>query len=166
MKTIFYLCAATIFSVATISCTKNEISRNFNPANTISTEPVISSKIYTQTNNPFAVKFGQAQAVFNPGDKVVVYLPYAINNDVLQAATIVLTDASSEESLGSYNLLPASHPLLSELNVPYDLWYVPFRFVMIDLNSNYSGRTITMTTTLSGQLTSSTDILQNAFSVQ
>ena len=166
MKTIHILSLMTVFSIAVISCKKNELPLSRNAANTISTEPAITSKIFTHTNNPFAVTFGQAEAVFNTGDKVAVYLPYGINNDVLIGTTISLTDASTEEVLGSYDLLPSSHPSISTLGVPYDLSNVPFRFIVINIDNNYSGRTITMTTTLTGQMSSSIDVLSNAFSVQ
>lgn len=166
MKTIFTLLAAAFFSVTIISCSKNQVLPNNNVGNTASTEPVISSKIYTRTNNPFTVNFGQAEAVFSAGDKVAVYLPYVITNDVLQNATITLTDAATEEVVGSFNLLPASNPALSDLRVPSDLSYVSFRFILIDLDNTYSGKTITMKTNLTGQFTSSADVLTNAFSVQ
>ena len=155
-----------IFSASFVACKKYEVPPNADVANSINNEPEITSKIFNKTNNPFAVNFGNASAVFNVGDKVAIYLPYGINMDELQTASITLSDASTEELLGVHDLLPSSDPSLSVLNVPYDLWYVPFRFVSVNIDTNYSGRTISMTTTLTGGLSSSIDILNNAFIVQ
>lgn len=166
MKTIHYLYVLAIFSASFVACKKYEVPPNADFANTINTEPAITSKIFNQTNNPFTVQFGNTNAVFSAGDKVAIYLPFGINKDVLQTSTITLSDASTEEVLGVFNLLSSTDPSVSVLNVPYDLWYVPFRFITVNIDTNYSGRTITMTSTLTGELTSSIDILSNAFTVQ
>ncbi len=164
MKTIFYLCSAAIISLAAVSCTKQQVPANNEP-NTVVTDPVISSKIFTKTNDPAAIEFGTG-AVLNTGSRVAIYLPYVISNEVLQSATLTLMDANTEETLGTFNFLPSSDQSAATLNIPGELWYVPFMFAAVDLDNTYSGRTITIITQMSGQVAVSNDVLPNAFTVQ
>src|SRR6185436_10773654 len=164
MKTILSLLLAAIVSATVISCTKNQLPEN-NFVTSVNNNPEISSKIFTKTNNPAPMEFG-ASTVITTGSKVAIYLPYGINKDVMQTATVTLTDAVTEETLGTFNLLESTHSSAATLSIPYDLAWVPFKFAAITLDNTYTGRTITITTHLAGQVAVSDDVLPGAFSVQ
>jgi len=164
MKTILGLAFVTIVSASIISCTKNQLPEN-NFVTSVNNNPEISSKIFTKTNNPAAMEFG-ANTVIATGSKIAIYLPYGINKDVMQAATITLTDAVTEETLGTFNLLESTHSSAATLNIPTDLAWVPFKFAAITLDNTYTGRAISISTHLAGQVAVSDDVLPNAFSVQ
>lgn len=164
MKTILSLGFAAIVSATIISCTKNQLPVN-DFVTTVNNDPSISSKIFTKTNNPLAVEFG-ANAVITAGSRLAIYLPYGINKEVMQTATITFTDAVTEEALGTFNLLESTHASASTLNIPTELAWVPFKFVAFDVDNNWINRSITITTHLAGQVAVSDDVLSNAFSVQ
>jgi len=164
MKTILSLAFAAIVSAAIISCTKNQLPEN-NFVTSVNNNPEISSKIFTKTNNPAAIEFG-ASTVITTGSKVAIYLPYGINKDVMQAATITLMDENTKEILGTFSLLESTHSSAATLNIPTDLAWVPFKFAAITIDNTYTGRTITIATHLAGQVAVSDDVMPNAFSVQ
>ena len=153
-----------MISVAVISCTKNQLPVN-NFETTVNNDPAITSKIFTKTNNPASVEFG-AGTVINTGAKLAIYLPYGINKDVMQTATITLMDTNTEEVLGTFSLLESTHSSAATLNIPNELAYVPFKFAAIDIDATYSGRSITIYTHLAGQSAVSDDVMSNAFTVQ
>jgi hypothetical protein len=163
MKTVLSL-TTIVVSMALISCTKNQIPVN-NFETTVNNDPAITSKIFTKTDDPAPIEFG-ATTVINTGSKVAIYLPYGINKDVMQTATITLMDANTEETLGTFNLLESTHSSAATLHIPSDLAYVPFKFAAIDIDNTYTGRSITIITHLAGQNSVSDDILTNAFTVQ
>jgi hypothetical protein len=163
MKAI--LCLATIVvSIGLFSCTKNQLPVN-NFETTVNNDPAITSKIFSKTNNPASIEFG-ASTVINTGARIAIYLPYGINKDVMQTATITLMDTNTEEVLGTFSLLESTHSSAATLNIPMDLAYVPFKFAAIDIDANYTGRSITISTHLAGQYAVSDDLMPNAFSVQ
>ena len=164
MKTILHLFVAAVLSVAFVSCTKNQLPKPA-PATTVVTDPVISSTIFNKTNDPAVIEFGTG-TIINSGSRVAIYLPYVIANDVMQASTITLTDASTEETLGTYNLLPSTHSSAATLSIPMDLAYVPYLFAAIDIDNTYMGRSVTISTHLAGNYTFSDEVMPNAFSVQ
>jgi hypothetical protein len=164
MKPILGLALASIISVTIISCTKNRLPEN-NFVTSVNNDPAITSKIFTKTNDPAQIEFG-SNAIISTGSRLAIYLPYGINKDVMQAATITLTDAVTEETLGTFNLLESTHSSAATLNIPADLAWVPFKFAAIDIDNTYTGRTITVTTHLAGQVAVSDDVLPGAFSVQ
>ena len=164
MKTIFSLAIAAFISTCFISCTKDQVPAN-DFVTSVNNTPEITSKIFTKTNDPAPMEFG-ASTVINTGSRVAIYLPYGINKDVMQTATITLTDAVTEETLGVFNLLESTDASAATLNIPADLAWVPFKFAAIDIDNTYTGRTITITTNLAGQVAVSDDVLPNAFSVQ
>lgn len=164
MKTIFSLAIAAFMSAAFISCTKDQLPEN-NFVTTVNNTPEITSKIFTKTNNPAPIEFG-ANTVITTGSRLAIYLPYGINKDVMQSATIILSDAVTEEILGTFNLLESTHSSAATLNIPTDLAWVPFKFAAIDIDNTYTGRTISITTYLTGQVAVSNDVLPSAFSVQ
>ena len=163
MKTILSL-AAIVVSVGLFSCTKNQLPVN-NFETTVNNDPGITSKIFTKTNDPASMEFGSG-TVINTGAKVAIYLPYGINKDVMQTSTITLMDTNTEEVLGTFNLLPSTHSSASTLHIPGDLAWVPFMFAAIDIDNNYTGRSITISTHLAGQYAVSDDVMPNAFTVQ
>jgi len=164
MKTILNLAIATTISAAVISCTKDQLPVN-NFETTVNNDPAITSKIFSKTNNPAAIELG-ASTVINTGARIAIYLPYGINKDVMQTATITLMDTNTEEMLGTFNLLESTHSSAATLSIPTDLAYVPFKFAAIDIDANYTGRSISVLTHLAGQYAVSDDVMPNAFSVQ
>ena len=164
MKTILSMALAAIVSATFISCTKNQLPEN-NFVTSVNNDPAITSKIFTKTNDPAPMEFG-ANTVITTGSKLAIYLPYGINKDVMQAATITLSDAVTEETLGTFNLLESTNSSAATLNIPVDLAWVPFKFATITLDNTYTGRAITITTHLAGQVAVSDDVMSNAFSVQ
>jgi hypothetical protein len=164
MKTIFSLAIAAFMSAAFISCTKDQLSGN-DFVTSVNNNPEITSKIFTKSNDPAPLEFG-ANTVISTGSRLAIYLPYGINKDVMQTATITLTDAATEETLGIFNLLESTHSSAATLNIPTDLAWVPFKFAAIDIDNTYTGRTITIRTHLAGQVAVSDDVFANAFSVQ
>jgi len=164
MKTILKLAFIATISVSVISCQKDQIVKD-DFVTSVNNNPEIDSKIFTKTNNPVAMEFGSS-AIINSGFKIAIYLPYSINKDVMKSATITLTDATTEEILGTFDLLESTHSSAATLNIPTELAWVPFKFAAIDIDNNYVGRTITITTHLVGQVASSDDVLPGAFTVQ
>ena len=164
MKTILKLAIAATVSVSVISCTKDQIVKD-DFVTSVNNNPEIDSKIFTKTNNPMVMEFG-GNAVINAGSRIAIYLPYSINKDVMQSSTITLIDATTEETLGTFNLLESTHSSAATLNIPTELTSVPFKFAAIDIDNTFSGRTITIATHLAGQVAFSDDVLAAAFSVQ
>jgi len=163
MKAIFRL-AAIVVSMGLFSCTKDQLPVN-NFETSVNNDPAITSKIFSKTNNPASIEFG-VSTVINTGSKLAIYLPYGINKDVMQTATVTLMDTNTEEVLGTFSLLESTHSSAATLNVPNELAYVPFKFAAIDIDANYTGRSITISTHLAGQYAASDDVMPNAFSVQ
>jgi hypothetical protein len=164
MKTILSLAFAATVSATVISCSKNHLPEN-NFVTTINNDPAITSKIFTKTNDPVSIEFG-AGTVIPTGSRVAIYLPYGINKDVMQAATITLTDEDTKEVLGTFNLVESTHSSAATLNIPLDLAWVTFKFAAIDIDAAYTGRTVSIATHLAGQVAVSDDVLPGAFSVQ
>lgn len=163
MKAILSL-ATIVVSIGLFSCTKNQLPVN-NFETTVNNDPAITSKIFSKTNNPASIEFG-ASTVINTGARIAIYLPYGINKDVMQTATITLMDTNTEEVLGTFSLLESTHSSAATLSIPADLAYVPFKFAAIDIDANYTGRSITISTHLAGQYAVSDDLMPNAFTVQ
>lgn len=164
MKTILNLFVIAALSFVFVSCSKNQFIEN-PPATTVVTDPVLASAIFNKTNDPAPIEFG-GNTVINAGSRVAIYLPYVIANDVMQTSTITLTDATTEETLGTFSLLPSTDASAATLNIPTDLAYVPYLFAAIDIDNNYVGRSVTISTHLAGKHASSDQIMPNAFSVQ
>lgn len=154
---------AAFISIFFISCTKNQLSNN-NFGTTVNNEPAITSKIFKKTNDPFYIEFGTG-AIINSGTKVAIYLPYGINKDILKTATITLT-SNTEEILGNFNLVPSTDASAATLNIPYDLWYVPFMFAVVNIDNTYTGKSVNIRTHLAGQAAVSDDVFADAFIVQ
>jgi hypothetical protein len=168
MKTIFHLCIIAILSLAAISCTKSDLSRLTaeQPVDT-NTDPFIYSKIERNIVEPFEVQLGTPDAVFQEGEKVTIFLPYSIANETFSTAKVTMTDDATGLPINTYDLLSYNDASASQLALPASLsdHKQPFFFISFIADEGYAGKTVSITTTLEGQATNSTDVVNAAFSV-
>ena len=164
MKTIFQFCAVAIISLAVISCQKSNLSEfSVAPPNT---DPMIYSKISKQIVQPAAMELGSQSAVIHEGETVTIFLPYTAKNESFVSATIKMTDALTGETINTYDMVPSADESASQLQLPDELLDHPeFFFITFVANENYTGRSVSISTNLTGQVTSSTDEVVSAFSV-
>ena len=165
MKAIIHLCLMAIFSIAVSSCSKTDLTNSIGNNNIPNTTPVIDARIYHFVNQPFETELGTPAAVFHEGDNVTIYIPYVVVNDNLQSATISMIDDATGLEIGKYDLVPSTDPSAAQLNIPDAVRLVPFMFVTFTTDNNYTDKTISLTTSFAGLLTSTTDAVNSAFTV-
>jgi hypothetical protein len=112
------------------------------------------------------MELGTASAIIHEGNTVTIYLPYAMDNEQLQSATITFTDDATGLPVSTLNLIKSTDPSAAGLNPPDGLRYVPFMFVTFTAESDYTNKTISISTTMTGAHITSTDAIGAAFSVQ
>jgi hypothetical protein len=165
MKTIFHLCVIAIFSIATVSCKKSDLS-DVTSEPTVYTEPTISSKINPFIIEPSALELGTEFAVIHTDEKVTFFIPYSITNENIKNATVTMTDDATGLTVNTYNLIPSSDPSASSLNFPDNMELgKEFYFISFVASEEYVGKTISISTRISGESTTSRDQLNAAFSV-
>jgi len=164
MKTISRLCAIAIFSLCVASCTKTDLNQTV--PNPVTAEPTISSRIERNIVEPGEMELGTPAAIIHGGERITIFVPYSIINEAFTSSRITMTDEATGETIDSYDLVPSTDPSGYELNKPSSMHEQPnFFFVTFVANESYVGKTVAITTTLQGQVTLSTDVLNSAFTV-
>ena len=166
MKTITHLCVAAILSFAIVSCKKSVLPQNDQlPA--FNNEPFLDSRIDRFIMEPTSMELGTPDAIVHEGNQVTIFLPYEIVNDNFVSAMITMTDDATGLPVNTYELVSSKDPSASQLVLPEDLSdNADFFFVTFVANEDYTGKSISITTKLIGHSTSSTDVLNSAFSVE
>ncbi|HET6993422.1 MAG TPA: hypothetical protein VFI06_00505 [Chitinophagaceae bacterium] len=168
MKTVFHLCVVAVISFAALSCTKSDFSRLTaeNPSNP-NTDPYISSKIERNIVDPGEMELGTASAIIHQGEKVTIFVPYTIGNEVFSTATITMTDDATGLPIKTYDLLSYNDESSAQLTLPATVSRSQeFYFISFVADESYTGKTISITSLLEGHATSSTAVIQSAFSVE
>ena len=162
MKIVFRFCVAAILCVGAVSCTKST-SGIAMPSNN---EPFIYSKINTSIAQPIHMQLGTESSILSVGDRVTIFLPYSSRNEEFVSRNITMTDVLTEEPIRTYQLVSSEDPSASDLILPDDMLdQQNFFFVTFVIDESYTGKSITLKSTLEGQHTSSRDVMPAAFSV-
>jgi hypothetical protein len=165
MKTIFHLCVVAFISFATLSCTKTDLSK-LTAETPVNNDPYISSKIDKYIVQPGSMELGTSSAIMHQGDSVTIFLPYSVVNESFVTSKVTMTDDATGLPINTYDLVSYTDPSASQLKLPDDLFYHPeFFFVTFVADESYTGKTVSITTTLEGQTTYSSDVLNGAFSI-
>jgi hypothetical protein len=165
MKTIFHLCVIAFFSFATLSCRKTDLT-NLTTETLPNTNPYIYSKIERNIVEPSGMELGTPSAIIHQGERVTIFLPYSIANEIFVTAKMTMTDDATGLPINTYDLIPYTDPSASQLTLPTSLVDHPeFFFVTFVADESYADKTVSLTTELEGQFTYSTDALNEAFSV-
>jgi hypothetical protein len=165
MKMIFRLCAIAFFSIALSSCSKTDLSIPQGGAPP-TPDAFISSRIEPNIVEPADMTLGTTSAVLHQGDKMTIFVPYSISNESFVTATVTMTDDATGLPINTYDLVPSTDALASNITLPQSLFNQQnFYFLSFIADENYGGKTVTITTTLVGEVTHSTEVLNAAFSV-
>jgi hypothetical protein len=166
MKTLLRLTLLTFISTSLFSCTKT-IDKEWSSQNAPAavTEPSVSAKIYDYTTQPALMNLGSPAAIVQEGNKVTIFVPYGIVNDKVNTATLTVKDASLDEVIGTYNLLPNTNSAAAQLVVPTDLKFSTFMFATFTIDGAYVGKTVNLYTNIAGSKVNTEDSFENAFSV-
>ena len=165
MKTIFHLCTIALLCFVTLSCTKTDLSKlTAEPAP--NNDPAISSGIERKIVQPIEVELGTPDAIFHQGETVTIFIPYSIANETFTSTKITMTDDATGLPINTYDLVSSNDPSASQLTLPATVQNKPqFFFVSFVADEGYTGKTISITTNLEGQVTYSADELKTAFTV-
>jgi hypothetical protein len=166
MKTIFRLGLIAFLALSFTSCTKSVLQQNIDDTPPPSGDPGIVSKIYPFVNQPRVAELGNAATVFNTFEQVTIYVPHAFYQNDVQAATITMTDVATGLPIWTYDLLPSTHSSAASLTLPDDLMYASFMFVTVTLDEGFTGKTVSLNSFIQSSTISTTDVIENAFSVQ
>lgn len=165
MKTIVRLCLIAIISFGAMSCTKSKVTDLTGTANP-DNEPFVYSKIERTIVQPAPMELGTSSAVIHSGETVTIFVPYISRNEEFVKTTVVMTDDATGLAINQYDLISHLDPSAAQLNLPENLTGQPeFFFVTFVADESYTGRTVSITTRLEGQITNSTDFLIAAFTV-
>ena len=165
MKTIFRLCVITVLSVAAVSCKKADLAAPVS-ATSEYVEPTISSKINPFIIEPASLELGTEFAVVHTDEKATFFIPYSIANENIKSATVTMTDDATGTIVNTYTLVPSSDPSAASLNLPDNMELgKDFYFISFVASEEYVGKTISISTRISGESTTSRDLLSAAFSV-
>lgn len=156
MKTTIYM---ALLAFVLVSCKKDD----FTPS--VSDQPLLSAKIFRSVTEPHNAVLGDTSTVFNPGQYIVVYVPYDMKRDELKTAMLNLTDENNE-LLASIDMSASTDMTVGEMNVPAALQGARFVFAVIELPEHYAGKSISIHTQVSGNNSTCDDSIINAFSVK
>jgi hypothetical protein len=166
MKTVIRLGFLASLSLIIFSCNKQVDTTGTVTTTAPTTAAQITASIFPFTNQPSATVLGEAKSVFHAGDVVAIYVPYGVANDQIVTAQLILENASTNELLGTFDLLPSTDPSGEQLEVPTDLINSLFMFAKFTIDDSYTGKTVNITTSMIGYKTISQEKLENGFSVQ
>ncbi len=157
MKPIFMAVLAVVLFT---SCKKDSFS-----VPDVTPQAQLQAKIFPVVNEPREAVLGDSSSVFTVGERMTIYVPYQVSLDVLNSATLTITDETGEV-MALIDMTQSTDMTAGAMNVPQALQGANFVFATIDLGEEYAGRRLTLQTHVSGGLTVSDDMLPNAFSVQ
>jgi hypothetical protein len=163
MKTIIRFAFVSILSVAFYSCTKAPV---MSVDGYMSDNPSIVSKIYPYVMQPYEMTLGKAGSIFKTGDKVVIFLPYQAANDEIVSAQATVTDATTQEIIGTYEMIFSTDPNLGDILVPGELEGTIYMVAVLPIDDAYKTKLVNISTYISGSRVSSSDELVNAFGVE
>ncbi len=165
MKNLFRLSAVVLITGAIVSCSKSsdnlagtdtglsnakmKRSREANASENWSTiYPAITEPRPTPLGNPDSYLFTDDRAVF-----YVVISQEAVSD--AYTGTMDLTDDATGNLIGTYTMLPHTDPAAAGLLVPEEIRQsqLPFMFAVITLDSQYTGMTVSMQSTVQVQST-------------
>jgi hypothetical protein len=163
MKSIIRFALLSMLTVAFFSCNKTTVL----PANDYMSEnPTIKSKIYPYVVQPYEMTLGKSGSIFRTGDKVIIFLPYQVANDEIVSAQATVSNAVSQEIIGTYDLIFSTDPNLGELQVPAELEGTKFMIAVLPIDDAYKTKLVNISTHITGGKTNSSDELINAFGVE
>jgi hypothetical protein len=149
-----------VLAISFVSCKKDPFT-----IPDVTPQPSLEAKVYPYVNQPREAALGDAATIFYVGERVTIYVPYNVNHDYLNHATITISDENGN-MITSMEMTPSTDMMANELNIPMELQGANFLFANIDLGEEYAGKSISIKTQVSGGQTVSDDTMQNAFSVQ
>lgn len=149
-----------VLAISFASCKKDSFTI---PA--VTPEPTLQARIHPVVNEPHEAVLGEGNAVFSVGERVTLYVPYDVNYDYLNSATLTITDESGNV-MASVDMTQSTNLVAGDLNVPMELQGANFVFATIDLGEEYAGKTLSIRSEVAGSRTLSDHAITNAFSVQ
>ncbi len=127
-----------------------------------------ASKIYPYINQPFDMKLGNPDAVLTTGQTAVFYiiLSEEVANLTTSSATLTASDDATGDVVGTYNLI--SYRDLGTVDavvVPAELANVPFMCAIVNLNDQYTNKTISLSSYIQFDIGTTGANLSQAISV-
>lgn len=106
------------------------------------------SMIYPAITQPRATDLGKPDSYLITGDQAVFYV--VITGDPassIYTGELTLSDDATDEALATYPMLPHTDPAVAGLDVPEEITQSqqPFMVAIIDIGSQYTGKTIALT---------------------
>lgn len=158
MKTTLFV---AVLAISFIACKKDPFTIPDVPMQ----QPSLQAKIFPAVNQPREATLGDGSAVFYVGERVTIYVPYDVNNEYLNSATLTISDQDGNV-MASVDMTQSTNLAANELDIPVLLQGANFVFASVDLGEEYAGKTLSIQTQVSGGQTVSDDKLPNAFTVE
>jgi len=160
MKNLFYLSVLVLLTSAFVSCSKSAKDLPA-PGSTQGNAKIGRSresstaeawtKIFPGLTQPRETVLGNPDSYLYDGDQAVFYV--LVSNEVISDAfigTLTLTDFVTGNPIQTFNMLPNTDPIAAGLQVPEEITQsqLPFMFAIVDIDSQYAGRTVSMESTV------------------
>jgi hypothetical protein len=149
--------------------TAAQVAKMNNPANQTS-DPIFSSqlsKFYPFINQPYDMEMGDNGAALNTDDLAVFYVILSpdVANLTPTVATLNTVDDATGQTIETFNLISYKDIGTVDAFVPGELVGTPFMVALVPLGSQYTGKTVTLTSYIEFNGAYSPARLERAFTV-
>ena len=167
MKTVFQFFVVAILSFGALSCTKSSSTNNVVMPPPSSNDPFIYSRISRNIVQPVSMQLGTASSTLHLDDVVTIFVPYDSRNEEFTSTAITMADEATNLPINTYDMISSEDPSAADLNLPEEIMFGQhkFFFVTFHIDESYIGKSVSITSRLEGQITSSTDVINGAFNV-
>lgn len=129
-------------------------------------EPKLESAIYPAITKPGLMVLGTEQSICATGDNISLFLPYEIVSDDIQEATLTIKDATTGVVLKEVPMSFSTDLSVLNISVPEELQGQPFLFTNMNVDSEFAGKILSVSTSIKATSLRSSNTLDNAFQVQ
>lgn len=162
MKQIVTAAILAISSFSFYACNKN-VSEDILVA---IPEPKLESAIYPAITKPGLMGLGTEQSICATGDNITLFVPYEVVSEDIQEATITIRDAVTGTVLKEVPMNFSTDLSVLNIPVPEELQGQTFLFSNMNLENEFTGKTVTVSTNIKATLLRSANTLESAFQVQ
>lgn len=162
MKQILTATILAITSLSFYSCNKN-VSEDVLVA---IPEPKLESAIYPAITKPGLMVIGTEQSICTTGENITLFVPYEVVSEDIQEATITITDAATGNILREVPLNYSTDLSVLNISVPEELQGQLFLFANLNLDTDFTGKTVTVATSIKATSLRSANSMENAFQIQ
>lgn len=156
MKKVIPLAFLVFFAWAFVSCKKSTLKDADAP-------PKIVAQISRHITQPVDTQLGDS-TFFEVGSKLVIYVPYDMQNEDIDTAYIVITDQQNQ-AVASTELVESFDYNEDGIKVPDELQHKQFLYAAIYIEDFFADKKFNISIHVQGEHTSSSDKLESAFSV-